>query len=649
MSLKLNITEQWVNGFNGKFIITNIKNYYVNYSINMKNIKSNKTNIEWCDNLSIVKGLTMITLKMQSWTQPIGPNETIVINFGGSGPVPFQKNFKLTITEVKPNPGPTPPGPTPPTPTPTPIFSDKSIIGLPDKFFQIYTIGNIIDLSANKNIQNIYLSKQNIAEITQLKIKITKVGTSCLKIVFTDNTVRLFGIYVQGFEAIDSRVKIGSVSEDDPNSSIKFWSDFTNDQKTSKYCELRYIYLNGGPGNYGWRYNYSTPEYNLEPLGQRAVKFLRNSLRLGMIPCFVYYNIPDNGESYVTNLSHIQNKDYMKNYFTDLKFLLDLINNEYNSEIPVYIIFEPDCLGYMMQNSGKGKNSPYYKEGSEISAFVSPIYELGYLTKSEITFTDTLDGLVKAINYLCKKICKNIKIGWQINVWSSTYSGKVIPGGMSLMKVSDTIGIEAGKKLIIKEAQEIGNYYKKCGILENADFFSVDKYGLSFRGVTQNDLKDATKSAWGWNNDHWMNYLLYCQNLSITLNNFKCILWQIPSAHLNSSESINPISKNKFINIANTPGAYEDSSITFFFGDTFNPNLINEQKYWEKDDWKSGLVILGNSNKVTWKGTIKNLSDYNIFCFLSGAGVGADTHSGGLSRVVTDDYFFISKVQEYYN
>lgn len=647
MSLKLTITDNWGTGFGAELLITNNKSYYCNYSVTMK---INKSKIEWCDNLTISKNNKNETLlTMQKWVNSLAPKENVTIKFGGSGSAPLLKDFKLTLTQTKPIPGPEP-GPVPPQPGPSPTFNDKSVIGLPDKFYQIYNTTDIIDLSQNKNITKIYLSNKKIGQITDLKIKILEIGTSCLKIIFNDNSVRLFGIYVNGFnKKIEdiNKVQIGSVSEDDPTSSIKFWSDFTDNQLTSKYCELRYIYLNGGPGNYGWRYNYSTPEYNLEPLGQRAVKFIRNSFRLGMIPCFVYYNIPDNGESYMTDLAHIQDKNYMKNYFIDLKFLLDLINTETKSELPVYIIFEPDSLGYMMQNTGKGKNSPFYKEGSEIQAYVSPLYELGYLNLTE-KFSDTLEGLVKSINYLCKKTCQNIKIGWQINVWSSTYSGKVIPGGMSLMKVSDTIGIEEGKKFIIREAQEIGNYYKKCGILENADFFSVDKYGLSFRGVTLSALTDAIKSDWGWNSDHWLNYLLYCQNLSIALDNKKCILWQIPSAHLNSSESINPISKTKFKDISNTPGAYEDSSISFFFGDIFTPKLMNEQKYWEKDEWKSGLVT-SKENKINWKGTIKDLIKYNIFCFLSGAGVGADTHSGGLTRPVTDDYFFISKVQEYYN
>jgi hypothetical protein len=642
LSLKLNITDSWVGGFNGQIIIENKNSSLINFYLEFRN---SKTTITWCDFL-ITKQSKYVKLSLQSWSEPLKPNSNTIFKFGGTGIVPKVSNFKIKLLKLPPVPKPDPD----PGPIPNPIIKETPVDGLPNTLCNVYNLNDIIDLTKNTNIKIVYFSNKNILEKTQpLKLRIKDIGTSCLKIVFNDDSFRLFGIYVNGFEKmITTKVKIGSVSEDDPSTSIKFWSDFEDDPKKNKYCELRYIYLNNGPGDYGWRYNYSTPQYNLEPLGQRAFKFIRNSFRLGMIPCFIYYNIPDSGESYFTNLSHIQDRNYMKNYYTDLKFLLDIINTELGTlNIPIYIIFEPDFLGYIMQNSGKGNNNPYYKYPSEIQAYVNPVYELGYLDKSKEIFNDTLSGLVNSINFLCKKYCSSkVKIGWQINVWSSTYSGKVIPGGLSLMKSSDTIGLENGKKLIINEATEIANFYKLCGITNNTDFFSVDKYGLSFRGVTLNDLTNAIKSNWGWNHDHWMNYLLYCKTLGDVLNQ-KCILWQIPSSHLNSSQSINPITNKKYIDISNIPGSYEDSSMTFFLGDTFIPKIKIEEEYWKKNEWNSKECII-NNNMITWNSMMNKLLENNIFCMLCGAGVGNDTHSGGLSRSITDDYFFISKVQNYY-
>ena len=90
--------------------------------------------------------------------------------------------------------------------------------------------------------------------------------------------------------------------------------------------DIRYIYLNGGPVN-GWR-TWSTVD------GDRLTSYLRESQKLGVIPYFVWYNIPDGGESYDTNTQHIQDPAYMKAYFTDLKFTLETIKNQ-SSDWPV--------------------------------------------------------------------------------------------------------------------------------------------------------------------------------------------------------------------------------------------------------------------------------------------------------------------------
>ncbi len=56
--------------------------------------------------------------------------------------------------------------------------------------------------------------------------------------------------------------------------------------------DARYIYLNGGPKAIagGWR-SWTDKD------GFRATSFVRESLKLGMIPFFVWYNIPDGGEA----------------------------------------------------------------------------------------------------------------------------------------------------------------------------------------------------------------------------------------------------------------------------------------------------------------------------------------------------------------
>ena len=81
---------------------------------------------------------------------------------------------------------------------------------------------------------------------------------------------------------------IGSVSEDTEADST-LWRSFGSG-RTNTRVDLRYLYLNGGPflGWYGWAGGN----------GNRARGYIRESRKLGFLPFFVYYNIPDGGESY---------------------------------------------------------------------------------------------------------------------------------------------------------------------------------------------------------------------------------------------------------------------------------------------------------------------------------------------------------------
>ena len=129
--------------------------------------------------------------------------------------------------------------------------------------------------------------------------------------------------------------------------------------------DVRYIYINGGPLN-GWR-TWTTIE------GDRARVFIKESQKLGMIPFFVYYNIPDDGESYALDLNHIQSLSYMEAYYQDLKYFLDLCRDTAGDDT-VGIVFEPDFLGYMMQQSGQ--------QPDQIMAQVSAAYSSGVLDET---------------------------------------------------------------------------------------------------------------------------------------------------------------------------------------------------------------------------------------------------------------------------
>ena len=184
-----------------------------------------------------------------------------------------------------------------------------------------------------------------------------------------------------------------------------------------------------------------------------------------------------------------------------------------------------------------------------------------------------------------------------------------------------------------------------AGILSyGADFISIDKYGLD-GGQQQNAPKDPAKSTWFWNHDLWKNYLLFTQTLHETTNK-PVTLWQIPVGHINGTQAYNPYaSSGKFEDLANVPTKFEDSAGTFFLGDTFIENDPGRLAYFSQNQWKDAGVSV-DGNKITWKSNIEDAEAAGINNILFGAGVGISTD--GVGSPPTDDGWWISQVQEYY-
>lgn len=445
----------------------------------------------------------------------------------------------------------------------------------------------------------------------------------------TTGAVRYVGIRITtetgAIPGLPNYVAIGSVSEDSA-ADLNFWRDFDTDL-TNKRMDVRYIYLNGGP-EYGWR-TWSDQD------GGRLISYLEESQKLGILPYFVWYNIPDGGESYYTNLQHIQSQTYMESYYEDLRFALDLIQ-QYSPDDPVGFVLEPDFLGYLMQQSGKRPDG--------IAAVVSAAYTSGVLNVDEDpVFENTVSGLVQSINYTIQKYAPNVEFGWQFNLWASPGVTVNIPS-TGLMHLTDTMGIEAGRAAIVAETEQIANYYIDAGVLSyGADFIAIDKYGLD-AAAQPGAAANPADSTWFWNADHWNNYLLFSKTLH-TKTNKPVILWQIPVGHINSSQTLNPYDNNSlFPDLGNTFTKYEDSAPTFFLGDTF----VTSGDRFDYFSTNEGLdpKIMATANAITWESHMEEAADAGIVAILFGAGVGESTD--GVGSDPTDDYWWITKVQEYY-
>lgn len=486
--------------------------------------------------------------------------------------------------------------------------------------------GEAVNFTVATNNSNVVDAE--IVDDGTLRVTGLTAGRASLKLTDSiSGEVRYVGIRVRTeaglLPGLPDYVSIGSVSED-TSGDLGFWRDYgSGDPQTNKFVDSRYIYLNGGPIN-GWR-NW----------GDRVGSYIRESLKLGMIPQFVYYNIPDGGESFETNTQHINSVSYMEAYFQDLKFALDTISSEAGDEL-VQMILEPDFLGYLMQNAGAS--------ASQLSAVTSAVYSSGVLTSGvDPQFDNTVTGLVSAINYTIGKYAPNVEFGWQFNLWASPGIESPIPS-TGIVHLTDTLGLEAGRAAIAREAELIAQYYIEAGVLiYGADFISLDKYGLD-AGAESGAANDPAGSTWFWNNDHWHNYLLVVETLTETTGR-EMVLWQLPVGHINDTLSENPYDESgTFDPLNNTALHYEDSAPTFFLGDTFtatgdrlayfSTNELNDDK----------LSVSGNT--VTWGSHIEEARDAGVRQILFGAGVGISTDSIG--SVPTDDYWWITKVQQYY-
>jgi Cellulose binding domain len=474
---------------------------------------------------------------------------------------------------------------------------------------------------------NTSVAKASIENGNMLNIEGLTAGRTGLKIV--DNTtgdIRQIGLRIKKIDGslpdMPDYLSIGQVSEDTDN-DLNFWKETSNDD-TNKRTDIRYIYVNGGPFG-GWR-SWTTED------GDRVKSYIRESLKLGMIPFFVYYNVPDNGESYELDLKHINDKSYMEGYYKDLKFFLDICN-EYAGDETVGMIFEPDFLGYMMQQN---KKNP-----STISAIVDTAYSSGVLVKGkDPEFENSVKGLVESINYIVRKEYKSSYFGWQFNIWS--YDSTEIPG-QGLLHKTELTGWENGRQFIKQVAEETANYYLSAGITSyNADFISIDKYGLD-GGYEDNAATNPKSSKWLWNADIWNNYLLYTKTLH-EVTKKPVILWQIPVGHLNHSEEPNPYNGGKFNDLTNKVGNYEDSAPTYFFGDTFTPGSDIRKEYFSTNLANDSKVKI-SGDTITWGDHIQETKDAGVVSILFGAGVNASTDAVG--SPAPDNYWWITKAQRY--
>ncbi|QZA76465.1 hypothetical protein K4H28_08890 [Deefgea tanakiae] len=457
----------------------------------------------------------------------------------------------------------------------------------------------------------------------KLQINAKKAGRAGIRITDASGAIRYIGVRVKNADGslpgMPDYVSIGSVS-DDAKTAQDTWRNFGTAGKNTR-VDVRYVYINGGACiSDCWRK--WTPED-----GGRLSTYIRESKKLGQIPYFVWYNIPAGGESYFNDLTNIQTPLYMKTYFADLKFAIELANREAGDDLVGWIL-EPDFLGYMMQQSGK--------QPAEIMAFVDQAYEIGLLDRQrDPLFPNTVQGLVQAINYIFKTRANNAFYGWQFNVWGA--NGFVAEG---LMHETDAKGIAGGRAVIAQKAKEIADYYLAAGVASHgAQFISIDKYGLD-GGAPQ-------KNNWLWNADHWNNYNFFTAELN-RLTQKPIILWQLPVGHVNGTQGTNPYTNQPFAPLTGVDKSFEDTAPLYYFGDVFTPKSTVFNADYFKTNRSLDPKIKVNGDQVIWESHMDEAKKAGVISMMFGAGVGNSTDSVGVNGAITDDRWWLVKAQGYY-
>ena len=585
------------------------------------------------------------TVRNESWNGTIAPGGRVVLGLTGAGTLALTSANSATFNgaacpifvELSST------NPTPPNPNGRSVVVGNNVdrdgeslqitIAQGVSSFPLTLTGNVASDAFTVASNNPTVAAASIIDGNTLRLNGLKAGRAGLRIKdTTSGATRYIGVRVKksngSLPGMPEYLALGSVSED-TDTDLSFWHEFDQGDKNRR-VDARYIYLNGGP-YYGW-----STWTNV--VGDRARRYIRESKRMGMIPIFVWYNIPDGGESYYTDLEHIQSAQYMRDYYQQLKLFTDIIRAE-SPDDPVGVIIEPDFIGYMAQNSTL---SPV-----QIQAFTSSAYEVGALqTGVDPQFPNNLKGLVESINYIFSRDTPQTHFGWQMNLWASPAGGFTIQlPGTGIVHLTDNRDINTGRQQIYREAAAITDYYIRCGVKSyGANFLSIDKYGLDAATAEAAAANDPANSTWFWNSDHWTNYLVFVRAMHETAD-LPVVLWQLPVGHINSSQAVNPYAENGlFPDLTNNNRQGEDSAPTFFFGDTFTATGARFDFFSANRAADSSVSTVGNT--IVWGEHLTAAKAAGVTMALFGAGVGGSTTNVGAPP--SDGFWWITKAQRYY-
>lgn len=355
----------------------------------------------------------------------------------------------------------------------------------------------------------------------------------------------------------------------------------------------------------------------------------------GMTPVLVEYGMNGNNDGTSVDWDNMRNADWVSQFFGALMSAAKAAGASAGAS-PVGWVVEPDMLGYIQQNYG----AQYHDDASTMPAATSAAYSSGALGDGDPRYPDTLAGLTQAITHTIKKYDPGAFVGWHLNDWAAG----------DPLKDTDTMGVEAGHKAIAQTAAKVAAFAKTANIGAGADFVAFDQWGQDF-----GELHDANpaQNVRYLNATHWDNYLLYVHTIDAALG-LPAVLWQLPCGHLNSTTTPSPTYWNasgKFPDLDDTTNnAYEDSSSTFFYGDTFT-SAGNFLDFFGANPAGDPKVSVSGAT-ITWGSHLPEAAAAGVVAIWFGAGTPSSTFGvpeigGGFESAPSDFDFWVAKTQQY--
>lgn len=186
---------------------------------------------------------------------------------------------------------------------------------------------------------------------------------------------------------------------------------------------------------------------------------------------------------------------YMGSYYAKVKTDFTTMNA---LGIPVQVVMEPDFLGYMATTLPSFQSDvfvPVQNDRTQNTAQVSAMYDEGLLTRGvDPDFSNTVAGMVQAMNYYVGEDMPNLRIGWKTNIWSVADQQN---WSLGLLHMTDSSTYpwqgqwtgpaptwDEGRAFIANQAAGLASFLNKVGVTswqgaaDRAPFLAIDKYGV---------------------------------------------------------------------------------------------------------------------------------------------------------------------------